>query len=460
MQQFAMTGLPKVELKPINGKKQNMVILIIIIAGLQLTSASDIFEDCPIDNDALVGVLDTFYKDLSFAKVVTESRQRRDYKDLLEEIRNVVRPGPVRDRIVRGVMELSNDYWLQFTRTLYGHRNMINADDQAQSYSNFLFAEFTRLRGSTDSFYIKGVIKARQKHTGVSVNQLERLDGMVVLQILCKFNHDVDRSYGLWGSPDYQLLSLLHPLLGHETQPLCDLRSAVLDRLFNTDPRFGYTPMNTSDTVPEALHRDECHLNDLSGQSVSKASIKAILCEFAHKLSILEVDPVDDGTVSDYSSFIDEVREFDADFADKLLEDVVKFIDVDVAKGLDNVNAIRRSLDESDHSKSKGIFLTYIEVELKLKLRERCNLDLLSWVGDELHVIRYLRQTRVGVSLGNIMKLTARFACLQLRCFHKRVKWAYRLDGTENEQQLEEKRAEFGTSQRILPPFDSVHLTD
>lgn len=69
----------------------------------------------------------------------------------------------------------------------------------------------------------------------------------------------------------------------------------------------------------------------------------------------------------------------------------------------------------------------------------------------EIQKINAVRQGSEGISPDKVIELGARVVFLSLICFHQRVRSFYELKGDEDEQQLRDKRRDFGTCKRIIP---------
>lgn len=442
--------------------KPKMLILSIISITLFLEGSDGFLDDCPldmhlhIDEELLIEVLRTFFGDLKFVKAITSTRQSRDYSRLIAEMRNVISSRRLQQAIERAEYELLNRNWNRFSRALF-----LRADDwncrhamQGRSYFYYLEAEAHRLMGDNQwaMNYIQHAMGVRQQCTGVSINELFKLHGLVVLQIVSHFNKNVDRLYGLKGSPNMPLLSSLRSVLDDETGPLDDMRSITLDRLFRTSPTIALEE-SSSHMSSDDLERIDPDQDDMSGQSVSEAAVDGILCEFTQKMSILGVSSKQFmATGNHYDEVIDQARVLDAVFAEELDARVVKIIESDAEQALKNANAMCRFLHESSgYFNFKESFIRYFRVELSRRSNQSCHSSVLTSMQRDLSAIKYIRQRRRGVSLGKMMELESRLVLRMIGCFHRRIKWAYELEGDENEQQLEAKHREFGACERKLP---------
>lgn len=446
-----------------------MLLSFMLIVALHLTAphlAADFLEDGPqrIDDDQVVYVLRTFYNDLEFVRAITESRQSSGYDELIEEVEGAIRSPDVRDQVQRGAAELFSGNWFGFTRTFSYNWESICSDVQGQSYCYYLTSELNRLRGSTNTYLLKNAMRTRQRYKGVSINELARLDGLIVLQIASQFNHQVDWLYGIRQSPNFELLSSVHTVLKDESTPFNDIRSAILERLFRTPPLIGIVGKDSSSgAVLDFMQRTDPHIDNFrnQGPTIARASVKGILYELAERLSILGVSPLEETdftAASDYSPVIDQAKRIDTDFARELRENVVDIFDQDPMRAIENVEALLRALDGFGNSKSKQSFLKYFEVELRRRSTKKCNMDTLSEIEMGLVELDNSRRSSKGVSLGNIVELKGKVVFLQLKCFHARLKLTFKLSGYDTEQQLKAKRTQFGSSDRLLPVSDLVYF--
>lgn len=442
-----------------------MLPVLVICACLLLVGgpASGALDDCPTpddDADRLLVTLKTFYDDLVFVKAVTETRRSRDYSWLIAEMRRQIASRKLQLAIERAEHELLHRDWNRFSRALF-----IRADDwacrhamQGRSYFNYLEAEAHRLMGDDQWAinYIQYAIGVRHQFTGVSINELFKLHGLVELQIVAHFNKAVDRLYGLKQSPNMRLLSALHAVLRHQTEPLDELRSAALDRLYRTAPAIELRPgTGDQDLRSDNMTRLDPHVDDISGQSVSGEAVDAILCEFAQKLSTLGLSSPQYAAATGGDHFddvLEQLARLDADFAAELNAQVVSVSKTDPQAALSNVETICKQIRQSlGYFNFRETFARYLRAELYLSSEQSCHAAAIRSMQCDLDAIKYARMTRPGVSIGKIVELEGRIVYQLLGCFHRRLKWAYELDGTEDADQLEAKRDELGTCERKLP---------
>lgn len=464
-------------------------LMITVVALQSLPHTRAFLDHCPIDRELkiddvpLINVLEIFYNDLAFIEAVTESRQDRNYTKVLEELTWIVSSGIHYRQIDQMVQLLNTGHFAEATRRW----NMIYWDQrdslQVRSYLHYFRADTQRLMEHPidASAQILDAINVRQRSSGVSVNDLEKLDGLVTLQRVSHFNRAVDFSYNLRTSPDFELLSTIHSVLKDDMSPLSRIRSAISDQLFaspiaNEFPRESASDVASMSEVEagpfDGMSRVDPSQDDFGGQSTSKRAAEGILCEFAQKLSILGSISYDDNEVKlDYASLMQQLAELDADFARVFNEDVVRRIEDGQGRlALRNVVSFWSMLDSSgskhlrrrpsnypyssgyEHGKMLETYAKYFRIEIYRRQSDHCT--YLKQIEMLLDRIKDARQERRGVSLDKILELEGKIVALSLTCFHQRIRAAYQLSGAEDEQQLRAKREEFGSVDTYFPQTD------
>lgn len=444
-----------------------MLLSALVTVAFQSVLASEFLDKCPIDLERrvdsvlLVDVLGTFYKDVVFVRAITESRQACNYKKLSEQVRYEHREqsDPIISENVYQTLNWIID--LLERKRVNEARFELNAlksfecvrDGREMTYLKYIEAELYRLAGDIGQA-CSSVLYAfmeREQSEGVSLDLLERLDGLIALQKVSQFNQDVDMFYGLMSSPNYKRLSLVHMILKDETMPLHKLRFRILYRLYETKPTLG-SSYETPRTDPDQ--------DDFSGQSMSGASAEDILCEFAQKLYILGVSSEED-TPANYSDVMNQLRQLDVDFANELNERVVTKIEAELESVKDVASEMATDFEHSSPrlgNEIQEIFALYFSLELHRRSEECCNLWQLDNLLEGFNRLRSSRYTYAGVSLGKIIELEAKIVLLWLACFHERVKLVFELEGNENEQQLAEKLDRFGTCNKTIPDSSLVQI--
>lgn len=455
-----------------------MLLYLMITVALQLTTIQGgLLDDCGIDseqrvdNDLVIDVLEDFYKDLIFVQASTETRQDRNYSGLTQEIHNNygLESLPwISDNVYQffyWIIHLLRQNRIEDAKSELSTLRSYDYVDggKEMSYLCYLEAEANRLLGENPaaSSSVLSAYLERREAPGVTLNELERLDGLISLQKVSEFSLNVDRYYGVGRSPDYHLLSILNSTLGSEMAPLNEIRFTALDRLYDTSPRIETAADASTSEGREAavfadMQRVNPELDDFSGRSVSHASTKEILCEFAHKLHILGVSSRKD-TSADHRAVIEQLRRIDPNFAERLNARVVAFLPTNLELAKENLRGIwTNDLRLARYNRIQQLFTRYFTAELhRLKMGDGCSLDDLNDLHDNFVTTKHVRKMYLGVSIARLIDLEARVALLWLKCFHERVKLAYDLAGNENEQQLEAKRVQLGTGRnRIIP--DSI----
>lgn len=455
-----------------------MLTILAITAALQLAPvAGDFLDECPIDrylrveNELVMDVLRTFAKDLAFVQAGTQIREARNYSDLRHEMHDGEPLPPDMIEVRRffdDAVDLLGQDRVDQAKSLLMDRNRPAYVQTEGTYWPYLQAEVERLLGNNTgaASAIVSLFLARTAATGVSINQLERLDGLVALQKVSVFNQDVNKLHGLARDVDADLLTLVRMVTRGELKPLKHLRAAVSGGMLR-EPRLPLTgfPVPITSVGPprptDSRRRVGPALDDFTGQSVSYGQVEAILCEFAQVLFILDISTLnEDAPEDDYGAVIAQVRQMDATLADTLQEDVVPYIHADPEGARQRRIRFWRRRDETQPrpddylGSTEWVFREYFRLEHIRRTDGRCDARSLQSLQDGVKDIRDIRELVSGLSLDKIIELEAKVVLLWMKCFHARVRAAYELDGTEDEQRLAEKRARLGTCRRL--PDDSI----
>lgn len=447
-----------------------MLIILLITAALQPTLATDFLKDCPVERDLRVegdlvlDVLQTFYRDLEIVGARAGAREARNYQPLSTEMHydypEGTSPWSSLDihQFFDTVIDLLQQNRIDRTkRMLDGIRFLRQFESGIEmTYMQYFQAEVNRILGKNRAAAsaILTAYSERRSSVGISVNQLVHLDGLIALQKLSSFNRRVDRLHGLSISPDYKLLSLLHLMTKGEVMPLKELRTTVfnqLSELQRADPMVG-SKASTSSASPKSseLKRVDPDQDDFTGETVSNEQVEGIMCEFAQKLSLLEVSSRE-GAPADYSSVLGQLRQLDADFADKLDADIVNNLDANHELAKQKADEIWSGIVEGpDLEGNKELFMSYFNTELIRRSTDQCDLWALQSMQMDVGTVKNIRKELRGISLDKMAEMDARVVLMWLKCFHKRVVGAYELDGSEDEQQLKEKKSRLGTCSRTL----------
>lgn len=463
-----------------------MINLFLIIALIcRVCMIEGFLDDCPIDrgqqigNDSIIHVLETFYKDLIFVRACTRSQQPRKYVRLFKDMNKSYHSDEhmrfggedfrserynayslttnalklLNENQVRGAMRLIDR---DFGKPHFAFRNWVG------TYLNFIKAEVRRLSGdyemATDALLES--LADRQEYTGVSVNHLERLDGLLALQKVSQYNRNFDTYLHISENASYQARLLIHSISKDELQPLSELRAEMVSRL----PWVPWLPLRSdsdssgADSDDEYVETGPVSNPEFSGQSVSMLSVERIFCEFGQRLNMIGGREIRNNVVaSDYSDVIDQLKQLDANLAQLLDEQIVKYIDTDIRRARKGAwSKTNKDLFSSFRGDEnyKSMFLSYFHIELNyLQSEDACSNIFKLW--GLPHIFSSLIEERVsfnGLSMGKLLELEARIVLHHLRCFHERVRLAYELDGSEDDQQLQSKWSELGASTgRILP---------
>lgn len=445
-----------------------LILAISVVLSFRPTSlASGFLDNCTIDRDmqidnvSVIDALEAFYKDLVFLRASTETKQDRRYVNLFSEMNKVASDNNDDEaetasahQLFLGVMLLLDEDKPREAKTLLYENRLEErySSGWPMTYFKFLQAEVDRVLGNNKeaASAILVAFLERQNTAGVSLNELEKLDGLIALQKVSRFNQDVDKLYGLSKSPDYKLLVLVHLMSKDELVPLIHLRSEVYERLFKTSPSIAESLIDVGNSSSAGdMYRLHPTLDDFTGQSVPEASVEGILCEFAQKLSILMAGSQDE-TPSGYQFVIDQLRLLDPLFADKLDSAVVANIEADIGLAFNNAYRIWKNLLScGKFDQTQELFISYFRTELERRTLVNCGVGALDNLQDDIEITKEIRETHPGVSLDKILQLQAKIVFLWLNCFHRRVQAIYRLAGDEDEQRLKVKQALFGTCAKI-----------
>lgn len=448
-----------------------LIFLAIAVLLDSTTAYGEFLDGCPfdrdqrLDNERILGVLETFYKDLLFVRASTESREARDYSRLSRDVEmNFLLETQTTsyndtDQLFSIVIQLLQENRFRDAGILMyqtRHRDSF-AGGWKLTYFKYLQAEGDRLFGLNKDASINILLAflERQESRGVRVDDLERLDGLIALQKISQFNQEVDEVFGLRQSPDYHLLSLVHLMMKQDPGPLSEIRPTVSSRLFETAPSIGSPESSTSSNSGRSIEarRIDPSLNDFQGRSLSKTSVEGILCEFALKLVVLGISTRESVSLTDdYTGVIDQLRQVDPSFAEELNTKVVALIETRFERAIINANALWRvRLNSASYDAIKEMFMSYFKIELSRRSSDNCNIWTLLNLVEDMDMMKSIRQTHAGLSIGKVIELEGKVVFMWMKCFHKRVTLAYELDGTEDKHQLETKRAQFGTVERVIP---------
>lgn len=422
-----------------------MFVLLSAIVALHLTAAHGFLDDCPtidmthrLGGELVVDVLKTFYDDLVFVGTATETCQRRDYRQVIAEMTGSTEPDPFLKNIAR---LLSEDRFEDAVIMLSGNPNQWYAGDpRKRTFLSYFQAETNRLLNLDGKAfeYVQRAVADRKLSEGVSVNVLERLNSLIALKGVSRFNRDVDRVHGLIESPNYEQLPLLHSYFKNHLNPFAVIRSTIADKF-----------SGIISAQPGDVKRADPDLDEFDGQSVAKTSVDGMLCEFARKLNILGVSHRNARPLSqDHNYVLGQIEELDYAFGFDL-RTIVNIFGSNATRARDALYHIWRSAPLKE---SKEVFVRYFDIEFDRQSKGSCY--LLYKMQQGIKTIRNLREDCEGLGLGSLLDLEAKVLFRWMNCVHQRLRLFYRLEGNEDEQQLEAKRAQFGGGDRKLPEVE------
>lgn len=274
-----------------------------------------------------------------------------------------------------------------------------------------------------------------------------RADALDVLKLVHKYVLEVDKTYNVRKSPDYDMLSELHNRIQWWMAPLNVIRKEISNRL-ETE----YTPVEGERVSPA--------LQIYRGQDpVDKDAVESILCEFVRKMEILVPDgprwrPPTAEQVSepgeikktsffskmfgrnaksanedDYSDIVFELNSMDAEYANLINLRVVKFMQSNPKKAYANVNnenleLTKQELHSSDGTPSyKQVYTQWLRAEvIRSSLANSCDADSLRIMMSDVASVRSIRETLQGVALGRLLELETKVLLPVIKCFHRRLR--------------------------------------
>lgn len=445
-----------------------MFLFYLVIAALQLQISYSLFEDCPIDRQQRVGtdlvieVAENFYRDLNFLQAVTEVQQLRDYSNVRNEIKILGRVHHLkhlenellrRNHEVIELLQRNNPTdAIKKCDAVANELRKINPVDlkreeitSAQSYLHYFKAEAYRLLldHAKAMDQIAEATRYRQSSIGISLNELEKLNGLIVVERISNYNHEVDQMFGLSRGPNITLLATSYSRYSKSLEPL------------NAHRATSYRRNNPSQ-------------DDLSGQSVARRSLLDILCEFMQKLAATGASSNRrQSSSADYNHVLSELQQLNASFAKELKDKVAKNIvlgqmddavqqtdrlsgkiwDFDCWTLLESSNSSGKSLYENKQLRELEAYTKYFQAEA---YRRSDDFDSLTRSEFVLDRVKQIRKAQIGVSMGKLVELEGKIVFKTLMCLGKRIKSIYRLDGNESARDLENKRARYGTCERTL----------
>lgn len=418
-------------------------MLLLIIIALQSTAANAFLEHCPIDRTLILGdrlvvdVLKTFYNDLVFVGAATDTCQKRDYAQVIAQLDD----SGEQDRLLNDVAKLlSRNQFKIAEQSLSGNLNneWYTGDVRRNSYLSYFQAEANRLMDNDAKAFefVQKALANRQASVGISVQALERLNSLLTLKGVSRFNRYVDQVYGVFQSTNYEKLPLLHSSFEKNLAPFSEIRSKLANKFAEI--------INAEATKME---RTNLELIDLSDQSVATANVESILCEFARKLELLGVSTsAPRSSYDEYHSVllqaVEPPRTFDSGY--DLRKAVGQF---EESMTLAN-EALYELWKRSSLDKFQMVFIRYFIIEWDRRSKNSCY--LLSKMQQGIDAIKRAREGHMGLTLSSLYILEAKVLFTSMDCVHRRVRSFYHLIGDEDVHELAAKQAEFGGGDRKL----------
>lgn len=430
-------------------------LLPMILAGY--LDESPIFATQSLDGHRVIDVLNRFYKDLTLLKTIcSTSQQSGDYSGIMAENRAVVSEDQFKQQIDLVFGSLQSEAHIydildkcdEFLRMQKDSLRDQSVDQTkvmtAQSYLHYAKAETYRLLGDhvKAMSQISDASVIRQRVRGISLNELERLHALIIVQRLSEFNHEVDNLFRLGGTCEGGI-SRWYLLYRNSMDPL-------------------------GATVSERIN-----LDDFSGRCISGQRVASIFNEFTDKLGTLDISlPAStserETASAYYLSVIEEVSKVNKDFAIELNDQVVDSIKKDYEREALNaadklvgklhdygswtvLGSTSHTMEEKSLETSKRRTLETYAKYFKAEIYRRstnCNFLILAEL--MLDRVKNIRQTYEGISVGKLIELEGKIAFKSLICFHKRMTSIYKLRGDESNQELETRRVEHGGCESTL----------
>lgn len=425
------------------------LILLCVIVQL-LIPASGYLEDCPVDrgqrigNDLVTAVLGHYHRDMIFVGAVGMLKQHRDYRRIISETTLFGLSEETRSQLRSAAQLLAGDHCqeaIDMCDRWDREWNIVQENKPALSFLHYFRAEAYRLIDDVQqaSEYITEATLCRGETKGISYNELERVNGLIVLQRVLRFNRDIDKMFGLIKGPNTNLLKSSYWLSQVSTDPT------------SRQEQSGYTRVRPS-------------LDDITGHSVSEQAIKSILCEFAQKLAIVESSFSSGRRVgTDYRSISGEMVKVDPQFAaelDRAVQDpqhswmaAEKIIN-------SNWDALMRTrlkdpsaTNFESRKEQLNTWQTYSKYLKANVLISNDDWDSLSQADLLLSEIKAIRHDHKGVSLGRLATLEGHIVFKTIKSFHRKIQYIYHLNGRETQEELEGKKNILGAQERVIPRF-------
>lgn len=418
----------------------------------------------------IMDTIETFYTDLKFVKAATDDIVDRDPAVLRQEIESMHELSPEGDAVRDGYPVLMNllEFWEKrqypnALRLVAEHEGQESFSDWIGTYFKYLSAEMRRTISRFDQS-ITAVLSAfvdRQTYMGISMNQLERLDGMLILAMVEAFRFRFDDIYGFTDSYGGGQLRDINSKVSHELKSMRELQKDIKESF----PELNYESDGGSDgeSIDTATRARHGARQFYCKQCVHYGKAEFDLYDFFSRFIIAApTDVPKHMKSSDYSRVMDQLRELDEDFAQEFEDKVLKHIDTDIKQARKVVKEMMREEigKPEEGPKTRRIFLAYFHTEMNL-LQAEDSCSNVHKLNEILEITGYLLHDRVeheGLSVDIVFELLGKTLLHMMECFHERVKMVYELGGDESPQELEAKHSELGAAyDRTIPKSIVMH---
>lgn len=506
----------------VDDPKKMMLLALIIATSLRRdTLAEDNFrdllidqiEDVKVNNELVALVLDDFYRNLTFVGVCTESKQDRDYGRFIRQMRGVLGQEELQGRVEDVVIMLERGQFKEaidrcdmdestwrpridfgsredvlgcssrFCPGVAGGSNYAEGFGSAEldkrdisifrTYLSSLRAEAFRLMGDIvrASGQVSEATFRRQQSAGVSINDLERLNALIVLAKVSEYNQEIDKFFDIERGPNFEQL---RGYRSNFTRPLTDPlhkkvavqsnaqlrelattrreRLAGYRRMLSESRQAQYIELEILDDdeierrMPRAFvyQRVDPEQDDFRGQTVAKSSAKGILSEFAQKLVIIGAN-----SQTDYTDVLNEMQEMDRD----LIESLQKQVEDHGESTTDSLQVASKLWKL--HTEAMQTYEKYFRADIYSRSRRNCN--LLRQISLLLDQIKKIRENHKGLSADKIFALEGKLLLSSIICTLKRMQFIYKLDGSEGQDELEARLAAADCEKELpVGRFDTV----
>lgn len=422
-----------------------LILLLITVSSLTLGTAEDKLIADRLSHEQMRDILDKVNKDLSFLQVVRDPDQC-NYNQIMDEIQNSLEPNLFLHRSVSGRIE-SPDRFEEVVKLLERGdsseaigmsvkiaKALNNCEGclwnevwvkTAQSYLHYLIAEAQRKLGNHKSslYHLMEATFVRQTAKGISVDELEKLNALIALQRVAKFNQDVNE-------------------LGAGDSDDCYANEAA-------DQMHPYHDVST-----------RISSQDFDGQCVASQVVNSILVQFEENLRILDLssDRSDSVLVKELTS--DQVERLEKLLTERSAQKLLDGTSSDAIELWQQFYSVNidpklfKSHPNSDEQRQRWTtdLIDYLKAEVYHRSND-CNRVLSSEV--MLDRIKQSRRMRDGLPLNKLLQLEGRIVLKTLICLIRSTETIYQLDEQGDKQRWDSKRSILGGSESLLPQIVS-----